>query len=391
MVVNDAFAPCLGGSPVLLANLLGSYPGEVLAAVRQHDPQMEDPGFAPPCPVERMAIPRRGLAHRVFFRLQCHAPCLWAYRRFLRRQVRFHRPSAILAASPSLGMFVSAFRVAREASIPFYAHMHDLWEENEAPGTAAGRLTRRWEEIILRQSRRVLCMTDAQAEFYREKYGISPQLLPHAVPPATLAAAPRALLPPTLSPRTVLFVGAVSDEMNSDALAVLVRSVEFLPADVQVLIISRISREGLLRSGVALGPRIAARSVSREEVARLTSSCHVLFAPLSHKNCSPCEVRTVFSTKLLEYLVSGRPILVFAPADSFHAQSARRGQWGHVVDQDDPGALAAGIVELLKDEALCSRLVAGALAEARRRDAAVYAQRLYEWVREDSGHASGML
>ena len=36
------------------------------------------------------------------------------------------------------------------------------------------------------------------------------------------------------------------------------------------------------------------------------------------------EVRTVFSTKLLEYLIAGRPIVVFAPHDSYHATSAQK-------------------------------------------------------------------
>jgi hypothetical protein len=74
----------------------------------------------------------------------------------------------------------------------------------------------------------------------------------------------------------------------------------------------------------------------------LQSEAHVLVAPLSHKNCSIDEVRTVFSTKLLEYLIAGRPIVVFAPEDSYHAESARRGGWGgYVVSEDSPAALAS--------------------------------------------------
>ena len=114
------------------------------------------------------------------------------------------------------------------------------------------------------------------------------------------------------------------------------------------------------------------------------SACHVLIAPLSHKNGSADEVRTVFSTKLLEYLLAGRPILVFAPRDSFHAISARERGWGLVVDEDDPQALANGIVKLLTDQPLCERLVAGALAEAKRRDACEVGRQLHNWVLEDS-------
>ena len=383
MVVDDAFAPSVGGSQILLANLLASYPGRAFAAVRRHLPQQEDPDFVPPCPVDRMWSPQNLLLYRVFFRLKYKPPCMWSYRRFLRREAARRWPAAIMAASPAVGMFLSAFQVARRAGIPFYAHMHDLWEENSAPGSDSQKLASRWEKIILTQARRVLCMTDVQADFYRKKYGISSQLLPHTIPPQSLDAAPKGMLQATLPERTVLFVGAVSTPMNLDSLRVLAKASELLPEDVRLLFLTRATKESLADDGIA-SSRLAARTVSREDVGRLVSACHVLVAPLSHKNGSAEEVRTVFSTKLLEYLLSGRPILVFAPRDSFHAISARQGGWGLVVDEDDPKALADGIVKLLTDEPLCRSLVAGALAEARRRNASTFGRQLHDWVLEDA-------
>jgi glycosyltransferase involved in cell wall biosynthesis len=91
----------------------------------------------------------------------------------------------------------------------------------------------------------------------------------------------------------------------------------------------------------------------------------------------------VFSTKLLEYLIAGRPIVVFAPEDSYHAQSARENGWGYVVTEDSPAALAAAIERVIADENLAAGLVRGALQEARSRTAKTHAQRLFEWVLED--------
>ncbi len=99
------------------------------------------------------------------------------------------------------------------------------------------------------------------------------------------------------------------------------------------------------------------------------------------------EVRTVFSTKLLEYMVSGRPILVFAPAGSFHAISARKGDWGYVVDEDSPEKIANAILKMLNDDNLCSKLVGNAFVEAKSRNASIYANELLEWVTEDAGSA----
>jgi glycosyltransferase involved in cell wall biosynthesis len=133
--------------------------------------------------------------------------------------------------------------------------------------------------------------------------------------------------------------------------------------------------------------RLRVKYVSRAEVQRLQSEAHVLVAPLSHKNCAMDEVRTVFSTKILEYLVSGRPIIVFAPEGSYHIESARKGGWGYVVTEDSPVALAAAIEKVVRDEALGERLVHGALQEARSRSAKVHAGRLQNWVLADSSNS----
>ena len=116
---------------------------------------------------------------------------------------------------------------------------------------------------------------------------------------------------------TVLFVGGVQQDMNLDSLKTLASASELLPSEYELLYCTSTDLATLNRLGIQ-SSRLRVKYVSRAEVQRLQSEAHVLVAPLSHKNCSMDEVRTVFSTKILEYLVSGRPIIVFAPEDSYH-------------------------------------------------------------------------
>ena len=171
--------------------------------------------------------------------------------------------------------------------------------------------------------------------------------------------------------------------MNLDALQVLASASELLPPEYELLYCTSADIATLQRYGIR-SSRLRVTYVSRAEVQRLQSEAHVLVAPLSHKNCSIDEVRTVFSTKLLEYFVSGRPIVVFAPADSYHATSARKHGWGYVVTEDTPTALAAAIVKVTTDGSLAAGLVSGALQEARSRSARHHAERLHEWVLTDT-------
>jgi glycosyltransferase involved in cell wall biosynthesis len=226
---------------------------------------------------------------------------------------------------------------------------------------------------------------------YQEKYGIQTDLLPHTIPEQALERAPGGVRPVRTDERTILFVGSVSPVMNLDGLKVLAAASELLPPEYRMLFCSSADLKTLNSLGIR-SSRLETRYLSRAEVQRMQSEAHVLIAPLSHKDCSIDEVRTVFSTKLLEYSISGRPIIVFAPAGSYHAESARKSGWGYVVEQDSATALATGIIRVATDEGLAADLVRAALVEARSRSARHHAEGLYNWVVADtSGRATGSL
>jgi glycosyltransferase involved in cell wall biosynthesis len=293
----------------------------------------------------------------------------------------------VLGAFPYDIYLVAAFLAARELHRPFYTYMHDLWMENMPTGSARARFAEKWEPMILQESTRVLCMTEAMQKHYEKKYGIQTSLLPHCVSEQGYLRAPAEVRSPRMSNPTVLFVGGVSAPMNLDALKVLAAASELLPPEYELLYCTSIDLATLNRLGIQ-SSRLRALYVSRAEVQRLQSEAHVLVAPLSHKNCSLDEVRTVFSTKLLEYLVSGRPIVVFAPEGSHHAEAAKRNGWGYVVTEDSPAALAAAIVEVTTNDKLAAKLVRGALQEARSRNAKHHAEQLREWVLADTSYGA---
>jgi glycosyltransferase involved in cell wall biosynthesis len=369
----------VGGSAVLMSNLLAAYPGTV-RVLAGHYP-MQDPNFKPPVPTSYVRPPRLSIAEKVHERLVNKFPLL--IRPFATAVARKFRPDVIMGVFPHPAFFIESYRIAKKWRLPFYAYMHDLWEENYPPGDDRRLLAERWEREILGHAKRVVCMTSTQRDFYREKYGIEADILPHSVPETDLGQAPSTPLEPSPNPPTVLFVGNQSPHMNLDALRVLAKSADLWPEGVELVMLTNRTIEQLAAQGIE-SSRLRAEWVSREECKRRMASAHILVAPLSHKNCSHDEVRTVFSTKLLEYLVSGRPILVFAPPDSFHALSAKQEGWGFVVDQDSPAALADGVARLLADRELVSGLVRAAGDEARRRNSASLAQQLFNWVQNDS-------
>jgi glycosyltransferase involved in cell wall biosynthesis len=381
-VVSRSFPPQVSGSAILLANLLSNYTGDVCAVAGYNRYSKSDPAFRPPCPTQYLALPRLlprlsdGVKRR-FPTIMCRT--IWAS---VRSALLKLAPTVVLASFPSDDLLVATFLAARELHLPFYVHMHDLWVEQTLKGTVEASFAARWEPVIFREATRVLCMTDAMQKHYEKKYGIQTHLLPHSIPEQDYLRAPAEIRPPRMPKPTVLFVGGVQSPMNLDALQVLASASELFPQDYELLYCTPSDLATLNRMGIQ-SSRLRVKYVSRGEVQRLQTEAHVLVAPLSHKNCATDEVRTVFSTKLLEYLIAGRPIVVFAPEGSYHATSARANGWGYVVTEDSPVALAAAIEEVITNGDLAAKLVRGALQEARSRLAKYHAKRLREWVLAD--------
>ncbi|WP_422931553.1 glycosyltransferase [Singulisphaera sp. PoT] len=382
-VVSRSWPPQVQGSPILLSNLFSDYPGELRAIAGYTKDSPTEASFTPPCPTHYLRLPRvLAPVYDGLFRRRPGLMCRGIQGSIL-NAVRRSKAQAVFGVFPYEDYLVASYRAARKLRLPFYAHMHDLWQENRVPGTRRGDFAAKWEPFVLKGATRVLCMTEAMQEHYERKYKIRTELLPHCIRARDLTSAPKGMRAPKMEKPTVLFVGSVSKPMNEDALRVLARSSELLPPDYDLLFCTASNEAALAEIGIR-SSRLQARYVTRSEVQRLQSEAHVLVAPLSFKDGSADEVRTVFSTKLLEYLVSGRPIVVFAPGDSHHARSARDRGWGYVVDEDSPEALAAGIRKVATDEALAASLVEGALREARSRDSSIHAARLNNWVMEDA-------
>jgi glycosyltransferase involved in cell wall biosynthesis len=389
-VVSKSFPPQVGGSSILLTNLLRNYPGPVNAVAGYSRSAKRDSAFARPCPTVNLWQPR--IAAPLYVRLRNAFPELVRYslQRSLQRRFRQLGTTAVMATHPFPEFLTASFCAARALGLPFYAHMHDLWLDNVVPGSTMARFGARWEPVILRQATRVCCMTEAMQAHYEGLYGITTHLLPHTISDEDLAAAPTGIRPAKMAKPTVLFVGAIDYDFNLDALKILAKASELLPPEYELLFCTPLELGSLKSLGIG-SSRLQARYVSRSQVQQYQAEAHVLIAPLSHKNCSENEVRTVFSTKLLEYLVSGRPIIAFGPRDSYHAVSARKTGWAHVVDRDSPQALADAIVRVVTDQALSAQLVQGALTEARARRASGHARRLWEWVVSDSKESDDIL
>ncbi|TMJ66101.1 MAG: glycosyltransferase family 4 protein [Alphaproteobacteria bacterium] len=122
------------------------------------------------------------------------------------------------------------------------------------------------------------------------------------------------------------------------------------------------------------------------EALRVQAEAEILFLPLAFDCPAPDVVRSALPGKFPEYLASGRPILVHAPADSFVAWYCRRHHCAAVVDEPDTRALADTLGRLLSDGKFRRAIVRAALCRARKDfDPAVSGQNLLTVLRSLGG------
>lgn len=381
-VVAHTFPPRVSATAIVLSNLLSSYKGP-LSAVSGHERNGTfDSTFTPPCLTEYLSLPR--ILPRTYESIRRRFPSITSYliQKPIENSLKRLRANVVMGVFPYDDVLVATFRAARRLHIPFYAYIQDLWIETMAAGTWRAHFATKWEPLILKNADRVICMTEAAQYHYEKKYDIKTDLLPHCNHENSYCSAAQSLSPPKMANPTALFVGGINDKFNLDALRVLARSSELLPKNYELIYSTRRSLQKLHSLGIK-SSRLSVKYVPRTAAIRFQSEVHVLIAPLSHKNCSREEVRTLFSTKLLTYMLSGRPIIVFAPQDSYLAQSARKTGWAYVVSEDSPKALAEAIVTVVENVELSSQLVSSALKEARLRNPTRYALQLEEWVNQD--------
>ncbi|MFC2170862.1 glycosyltransferase family 4 protein [Calditrichota bacterium] len=380
MIVTNYFPPLVGGSQVIFYNLLQDYQGEVMAVTAYAHGWNKDPEFQVSCETKYLNPPPFWPFTRYYTRLLRHIMPI--IRIFISRQIKSWKPDIILAPYPSPEFLIPAYFSAKRAGIKFYVYMHDLWGENFHDEHYMAKLSNRYEKEILQGATRVFCITQAQANHYKDKFGIRPYILPHSIPSKTLASMPKKIVPPTLESRTVLFIGHFSNVLNIDSVRTLSRAAKLLPEDLKIVFCTMPSYEEMESRGVDT-TRIERRWLPRQEVQKLQSQANLLVVPLSFNEQFKSEISTVFSTKLLEYLVSGRPILAIGPGYSFHTKSAREGNWAYVVDENDEKKIAEAIMNVIEDDQLAESLVSGALEEARKRNATIAAANLLEWMEED--------
>ena len=268
------------------------------------------------------------------------------------------RCQVILAIYPDEVYLLAAYVVARIAGKPLFAYFHNTFLENHQDSRLAHWLQPR----IFHYARHVFVMSEGLERLYQRNYpGLKCSPLVHTFNEPISAYVPR----PTLrNPVQLCFAGNVNASC-SDAASRMAQMVQELE-EVHLTLLTGTRHDVLERVGF-VGPRVTVETVSRDRLLQYLQQADILLLPHGFtSSLAQEEIKTIFPTKVIEYLTSGRPILAHLPSDCFLAEFLRLHNCALIVDEPTVPALKRGLITLQCDADLRVRLVRNALKAAER-------------------------
>ncbi len=268
---------------------------------------------------------------------------------------------AIVACSGDLEDLPAAYLASRRAGVPFYPYYFDYYSHQfAAPEERV--LAQAVERLFIRRAATVISTNEVLSEELRRRYGVGSRVLhnPCDLEEFEARAGARDFNEDEGDAGErrevrIVYTGAVYDA-HFDAFRNLLRAVETLGRpEVKLHLYTAQSPAELAAEGVS-GPIVFHEHQHVSAMPAVQRRADVLFLPLAFASPYPVLVRTSATSKLGEYLASGRPILGHAPAGSFVSWYLREHDCGVVVDENDSGQVADALAALLDDRRLRARV-----------------------------------
>lgn len=255
----------------------------------------------------------------------------------------------------------AAFWAARQIRARFFPYYFDYWSQQAHAKPNLRRIAELLEHALLRRADAVLVPNEHLGRDLKHRYGVDYIVVRNACAlSGDDLAVNRAHDRELGAPASIVYTGAVY-EANYDAFRNLIHAISSSEIDVALEIYTAQPTDVLAAQGI-VGPVKVHEHRGTQEVRELQSAADILFLPLSFSNPYPRLIRGSSPAKMCEYLASGRPILVHAPADTYVATYFREHACGVVVDEPDPSSVTRALRRLLDDAKLRQTIVAAALA-----------------------------
>ena len=246
----------------------------------------------------------------------------------------------IIGVYPDFHFMKIAYETALITGIPLISYLHDTIAE----GLTHTRLCKRalkLQKLIFDRSAHIFVISEGLKSFYKEKYNIVVDTLEHSYPEETNLIR----FNPNIKDGNIFWGGSIYS-INRNSVRRI--SMACLSLGVKLEFTSK-SAKGILDKQDFDLSVIEFSYYNREEYLDVLSKQQILLLALDWPDESSIhrdELSTIFPTKTIEYLYSGRPILIHCPKNYFLSQFFLKYNCGLVVSERSVEKLMGAINEL---------------------------------------------
>jgi len=365
LLVSWSTLPALGGSSVVVENLARNFSKEEMVVLGSRE------AFPKPTPQRHQDGPDfhyffselyffgRGYRYFVWFRK-------WRFRPLVRRikkLIKEEKITHVVGVYPNPFYCYAACLAAREVSIPFSAYFHNTYVDNVAITAPEAR---KIQDEIFAEAEAIFVMSKGMQAFYGEKYKLGKFVpLVHTFaefPPAEqLTGAPG-------TDKELYKLVAIGNfnESNLDATRRLIAAIKDKPKYQLhlfthvplVLLRSRgIDTDAIVYEGFAPDDVFQAR-LQEFDIAVLTHGFTGGYGEI--------EYRTIFPTRTIPLLLSGKPLFAHSPAGSFLNDFIVENECAELVDIPEEAAIIKVLDRIADSVARQEELISAARKTAEQ-------------------------
>jgi glycosyltransferase involved in cell wall biosynthesis len=310
------------------------------------------------------------IVHKLFGFQYLVNPRLWFFARRVTSKIekrkvikiiKEEKITHVIGVYPDLDFLEIARSSSEICGVKFYAYLHDTLSE--------GLSHKRYKNIakvvqqnIFDTSQKIFVMSEGMKELYKNKYNVDTIPLLHSFSEDLEEKSIN-----NYAVRNSIFWGGSVYAINKETVLRVHAACKEL--DYTLTLSAANTREKLRNLGFENKNLEILPFLSREDYITTVGNQKALLLSIDWPDESAVhkdELATIFPTKTIEYLISGRPILVHCPEEYFLAKFFKDHKCGIVLTDRDPQKIKEKIEAVLNDEKTVKEMVSNAYKASKQ-------------------------
>jgi glycosyltransferase involved in cell wall biosynthesis len=158
-------------------------------------------------------------------------------------------------------------------------------------------------------------------------------------------------------PYSIVFTGNIYWAQSKSVKNLIQAIKEINDLDIYLKIYCPNPKAYLNKIGITENKKVEILIAQPEKMPEIQTQADILFLPLSWHKKGRKIIDTATPGKLADYLISNRPILIYAPSSAFLVKYAKENNFAAIVDEENKEKLKIAIKKLLTDQKFVKGLI----------------------------------